>query len=142
MHALLAARIGVATRLLCAPGSGRPAGALAGWGFGRLARGCAECLSELAPAPDIELPVDAGEVFLDRLHGDKQLLGDLAIGAAAGGAAGDPQLARGQCPDPADTGTPRPPASGDEVLAGPLGHRDRSAAVSGVRRPSQRAEAN
>src|SRR6266516_5692744 len=100
MRALPAARIGVATPLLWAPvPRDRPPGRACR--SGRLARSRAQCPGQLAPALDIELPVNTREVFLDRLHGDEQLLGDLAIGAAAGRAARHPQLARGQRPDPA-----------------------------------------
>jgi hypothetical protein len=47
---------------------------------------------ELAARADAELAVDAGEVVLDRLRGDEQLLGDLAVGAAGRGVLGDPPL--------------------------------------------------
>src|ERR1700754_4632485 len=53
-------------------------------------------LGQLAARADAELAVGVAEVDLDRLRGDEQLLGDVAVGAAVGGEAGDAPLAGGQ----------------------------------------------
>src|SRR5215210_4542238 len=38
-----------------------------------------QCLREVAATADVELPVALGEVHLDRLHGEKELLRDLGV---------------------------------------------------------------
>ena len=65
----------------------------------------------------------------DGAGGDEQVLGDVAVGQAGGGELGDAALAGGQRVEPAQDEPPGPPAGGDEVGAGPLGQRQRPAAV-------------
>src|SRR4051794_29385367 len=51
---------------------------------------------ELGARTDVELPVAAGEVYFDRLLGQKQRLGDVAVRAALGREPRDPELAGGE----------------------------------------------
>src|ERR1039458_10132595 len=55
-----------------------------------------ERVGELAAAGDLELAIDAAEMGLGGLGGDKQRLGDLPIRQALGGKPSDSQLAGGQ----------------------------------------------
>jgi hypothetical protein len=54
------------------------------WGY------CRECVCELAPDPDAELPVGVAEVRLDGLLGDEQRLCDLPVRCAIRREARDP----------------------------------------------------
>jgi hypothetical protein len=45
---------------------------------------------------DVELSVDVRQVHLDRLRGDEEGLGDLAVGLAVGRHVRDASLARGE----------------------------------------------
>jgi hypothetical protein len=59
-------------------------------------RGGAQGTGELGAAVDAELEVGVAEVRFDGLGGEKQALGDLAVGEAVGGEFGHAPLARGQ----------------------------------------------
>ena len=65
-------------------------------GAGRGSDSGAEGVGEPGPAADPELAVDVREVPLDRLHGHRQLLGDLPVGQPARRPAARPALGRGQ----------------------------------------------
>ena len=75
---------------------------------------------------------------LDRLEGDVQLAGDLAVGAAVGGQPGDAQLAGGQRVHPGPPRAPRAGAGRPELVAGPGGQRPGAAAGGELERPGQR----
>jgi len=73
-------------------------------------------------------------VSFDGPGGDEQVLGDVTVGPAVGGELGDAALAGGQRVEPAEDEPPWPPAGGDQFGAGPLGQRQRAAAVGEVER--------
>src|ERR1700759_139507 len=64
--------------------------------------------AEFAPRADVELAVGVREVDLDRLRGDEEFLGDLAVGLRFRRHRRDPALARGQRLDPAAGPARRP----------------------------------
>src|SRR3954453_2057821 len=83
--------------------------------------GGGEGAGELVAGADVELAVGVGEVDLDGLRGDEELLGDLAVGHRLGGHAGDATLAGGQGLDSAEGLAAGSDAGGAELLAGPVG---------------------
>jgi hypothetical protein len=83
-----------------------------------------------------ELVVGVGEMSFDGPGGDEQVLGDVAVGQA-GGELGDAAFAGCRRVEPAEDEPPGPPAGGDEFGAGPLGQRQRGAAVGEVERGPQ-----
>ena len=84
------------------------------------------------------MTVGAGQVTLDRLEGDVQLAGDLAVGAAVGGQPGHAQLAGGQRVHPGPPRAPRAGAGRPELVADPGGQRSGAAAGRELERPGQR----
>ena len=105
---------------------------------GTLVFSAAQGTRQLAAAVDPELGVDVGQVALDRLEGDVELGGDLAVGAAFGRQPGDAQFAGGQRVRPGTPGTPRAGAGGLELVAGPGGQWPRAEADGELQRPGQR----
>lgn len=77
---------------------------------------------------------------LDRALGDEQLLGDLPVGQAGRGEPGNLMLASGERAYPAHPVTPRPRASGAQLVAGALGQRAGPAAVGEVGPAAQRVD--
>src|SRR6185312_4445463 len=69
-----------------------------------------EYIWQLSPRRDIELAERPSEVRLDRLFGDEQRLGDLAVRTARSGELGNTQLARRERVGSALIGCPRPDA--------------------------------
>jgi hypothetical protein len=110
--------------------------AMPGWGAS-LAAGRCEGGGELLARGDCELLVGAGEVPIDSPGGGEQVLGDVAFGQTGGGELGDTALAGRQRVEPAEDGPPGSAAGGDEFGAGPLGQRQRPAAVGEVERGPQ-----
>src|ERR1700761_4989544 len=77
-----------------------------------------EGAGELAAGPDLQLAIRVREVDLDRLRGDEELLGDLAVGHPVGGEAGDAFLARGQGGDAGEGGAARTRPARRQLAAG------------------------
>jgi hypothetical protein len=74
---------------------------------------------------------------LDRLDGDEQLLGDLAIGAPLGREPRDAQLGRGQRVDARGRRAPRAQAEHGQLVARATLDRPRAAAAGQVQRGAQ-----
>ena len=77
-------------------------------------------------------------MHLDRLDGDEERLGDLAVRGAGRGAFGDPPLARCQRVDPGLRVASHAHAGRSQLFAGPFAHGDAAAVVRERERLAQR----
>ena len=71
-----------------------------------------------ARVPDAELLIGAGQMSFHGLDGDKQRLGQLAVGQSRGGQLGDPALGRGKRARAGDRRPARPQSERAQFMAG------------------------
>src|SRR4051812_6777596 len=86
--------------------------------IGDTPEGLPQSAGKLRARADVQLAVGAGQMHLDRLLGQEQRLGDLAVGHALGGHARDALLGRGQLAPALDRVAPRARAGGDQLVVG------------------------
>src|SRR5829696_1413913 len=97
-----------------------------------------EGFGQLSSGADVELVVGRVEVCLDGLYGQKELLGDLAVGEASGGHLRNPPLTGGQALDPDGDEARQLLAGSPELAVGALGEREGAAAPGELEAGAQR----
>ena len=105
---------------------------------GRYRRLAGQVRGQVGPGGDAELLEGVPEVGLDGGLGDEQVLGDLPVGQAVGGEAGDPPFGAGERVRAREGGAPGPGAGRKELPPGPLGQRRGTGALRQIQGAAER----